>query len=288
MLIGVTARIQVSRRLNLVPGSTTKEQRSAQEQEAIATTKIILGLRMITLVFGKFNVPSGYGLQIVTENVCQASLQFCAILVGAHGQPTPSSAYQCGGVQALDKKELFSNKIGVDLVSCPQRAMFKLIAFFLSTVHGEFLVLEKRYEALSGFSCVGPALADQVLNLRLTLTQRNIAGLQDTVYEMSTPGNARYGHYLTQDEELYGIPSAPAKAPANLFGVSGFNNDFANKRDLQLFLETYRPDMNPNTTSGFISVDDGINNQLPAGAGLIAVCEGYTRYAVATLRLLVA
>jgi hypothetical protein len=35
----------------------------------------------------------------------------------------------------------------------------------------------------------------------------------------------------------------------------------------QTFLETYRPDINPNTTFDFLSVDDGINNQLPADAG---------------------
>ncbi|KAJ7461623.1 family S53 protease [Mycena latifolia] len=285
--------------------------------------------------------------------------------------------------------------------------MLNLIAFFsllLATVHGEFLVVENRDDPPPGFSRVGSAPVDQILNLRLALTQRDIAGLQDTVYEISTPGNARYGQYLTQDEvgqftspseetlsqvnswlsshnltsapitpagdwisvdmtvsqantllaanfstfqnqntnqtvvrtlsysipdalgaaiswvhptvnfpstnaqgspsfrnmtpkaasgismlpgasvstdcrassswtpiciqELYGIPSAPAKAAASLFGVSGFNNNFANKRDLKLFLETYRPDMNPNTTFDLLSVDGGINNQLPAGAGL--------------------
>lgn len=91
-------------------------------------------------------------------------------------------------------------------------------------------------------------------------------------------------------QELYEIPSTPAKPAANVFGVSGFENNFANKRDLkvyhpfplysirttptiahQTFLETYRPDMNPNTTFGLLSVDDGINNQLPAGAGIAGV-----------------
>jgi hypothetical protein len=35
----------------------------------------------------------------------------------------------------------------------------------------------------------------------------------------------------------------------------------------QTFLETYRPDINPNTTFNLLSVDQGINNQLPGGAG---------------------
>ncbi|KAJ7696955.1 peptidase S8/S53 domain-containing protein [Mycena rosella] len=285
--------------------------------------------------------------------------------------------------------------------------MLKTITFFallLATVQSEVLVLEKRDAPPAGFLRVGPTPADQILNLRLALTQGNIAGLQDTVYEINTPGNTRYGQYLTLHEvnsfmapteetvaavnswlaskdltarpitpagdwisvnttasqanellaadfstfqnqetnqtvvrtlsysipgnltggiswvhptvnfpsakalgipslrntpsraasgtfaspsispncrensswtpqclqELYSIPSAPAKPVANVFGVSGFDDDFANKRDLKAFLVRYRLDMNPNTTFDLISVDDGINNQLPAGAGIVS------------------
>ncbi|KAJ6478021.1 family S53 protease [Mycena vulgaris] len=281
--------------------------------------------------------------------------------------------------------------------------MQKPIAFlflFLAGVRANSLVLEKRDGPPPGFSRVGPAPLDQTLNLRLALTQNNIAGLQDTVYDISTPGNARYGQYLTQNEvnkfvapsvetlsqvnswlaahsiasspltpagdwisvnmsvsqanemlaaefstfqnqdtnqtvvrtlsysvpialkagiswvhptvnfpvvktpsvlnmtskavstrasintavsadcrasaswtpacleELYGIPSTPPQPAANSFGVSGFQNGFANERDLKQFLETYRPDMNPNTTFDLITLDGGINNQLPADAGI--------------------
>ncbi|KAJ6522196.1 hypothetical protein DFH09DRAFT_1372758 [Mycena vulgaris] len=69
-------------------------------------------------------------------------------------------------------------------------------------------------------------------------------------------------------EELYGIPSTPPQPAANLFGVSGFQNGFTNERDLKPFLETYRPDMNPNTTFDLITLDGGINNQRPADAGI--------------------
>ncbi|KAJ6464216.1 peptidase S8/S53 domain-containing protein [Mycena vulgaris] len=291
--------------------------------------------------------------------------------------------------------------------------MIKPITFLsllLAGVHGEFLVVEKRDGPGPGFSLTGPTPPGQILNLRLALTQSNIAGLQDAVYDISTPGHARYGQYLTQDkinqfvapseetlsqvtswlaahnlasspitpagdwisvnmtvaqanellvadfstfqnpdtnqtvvrtlsysipnslkaeiswihptvnfppanvrsapfnmmsrtasatprgasvsadcrtssswtpaclQELYGIPSAPAKPAKNLFGVSAFDNEFANKRDLKVFLETYRPDMNPNTTFDLISIDDGINNQLPAGASPFAAPD--IQYAV--------
>ncbi|KAJ7156355.1 family S53 protease [Mycena filopes] len=265
-----------------------------------------------------------------------------------------------------------------------------------------FHELERRDTAPAGFTHIGSAQADEILTLRLALTQGNIPGLHDTVYEVSTPGNARYGQYLSREEvatfiapssetlaavnswlgsneltaspitsagdwilvnmtvsqantlldadfstfqndatnttlirtlsysvpaalkssigwihptiafpeaksarpastvkrpttaatarppagsvsaacrlntswtptciqELYGIPTTPAKAASHVFGISGFDNDFANLRDLKTYLETYRPDMNPNTTFGLITLDGGLNNQLPGGAGL--------------------
>ncbi|KAJ7156531.1 family S53 protease [Mycena crocata] len=280
-----------------------------------------------------------------------------------------------------------------------------IVAFvsFLSVAKCEFVVLERRDDPPAGFSNIGAPPPNQILPLRLSLTQSNTAGLEDTVYEVSTPGNSRYGQYLTQDEvnrfvappkdtlsqvnswltsnnltsspltpagdwilvnmtvsqanqlliadfstfqnqktnqtvvrtlsysvpdtlktsinwiyptvtfpfargigappsyvnktsdavsaraaatsispdcqvdwtpaciqQLYGIPSTKAKDAANVLGISGFGNDFANKRDLKVFLETYRPDIDPNTTFDLISIDGGINNQLPFGAGLEA------------------
>ncbi|KAJ7845098.1 family S53 protease, partial [Mycena leptocephala] len=274
----------------------------------------------------------------------------------------------------------------------------------LAGVNSEFVVLERRDSPPPGFSRLGPPAEDDILTLRLALPSRSIPDLHDVVYEISTPGNIRYGQYLTPDEitqfvapatdtvsrvtswlssnnltatpitpagewiavnmtvsqanallaadfstfqndetnqtvvrtlsysipsalktsidwvhpttsfpkamssaqaafvnktstptsargpmssvsisqdcriksswtprclqELYGIPSTAATQTANVFGVSGFFNEFANKRDLQTFLRVYRPDMDPNTTFDFMSVDGGINNQLPAGAGL--------------------
>jgi tripeptidyl-peptidase-1 len=93
-------------------------------------------------------------------------------------------------------------------------------------------------------------------------------------------------------QQLYGIPSTPAKPAANALGVSTFGNGFANHRDLkvssiknltfvsqshicQLYLETYRPDMNPNTTYNFVSIDNGVDNQLPLDTSPSAVCGDY-------------
>ncbi|KAJ7155603.1 family S53 protease [Mycena filopes] len=262
--------------------------------------------------------------------------------------------------------------------------------------------MERRAAPPAGFTHIGRAPADELLSLRLALPQANISGLHDTVYEVSTPGTARYGQYLSRDEvatfvapssntlsavnswlisndltatpltragdwilvnmtvsqanalldadytrfqnnatnatvvrtlsysvpaelkasiewvhptvafpqarserpastvrpatttasasvpagsisadcrmnsswtlpciqELYGIPSTPAQVTSDSLAVSGFENGFANSRDLKAFLETYRPDMNPNTTFKLVVLDGGLNNQLPGGAGI--------------------
>jgi hypothetical protein len=87
------------------------------------------------------------------------------------------------------------------LVVRPQMLNYLVVLVsFVVTVWSEFLVLERRDSPPPGFSLIGPAPDDQILGLRLALTQGNIFGLQDTVYEISTPGNPRYGQYLTQDE----------------------------------------------------------------------------------------
>jgi tripeptidyl-peptidase-1 len=67
----------------------------------------------------------------------------------------------------------------------------------LAAVRAEYQVLEKRD---NGFSRIGSSPADKILSLRLALAQNDISGLHDTVYDVSTPGNSRYGQYLSQEE----------------------------------------------------------------------------------------
>ncbi|KAJ7035833.1 peptidase S8/S53 domain-containing protein [Mycena alexandri] len=269
------------------------------------------------------------------------------------------------------------------------------VLLLVTVVCGGFVVLERRDNPPNGFLRVGPSPPATILNLRLALTQNDMAGLQETVYDVSTPGNARYGQYLSKEQvegfvapsqdtlngvnswlktnnltsspltaagdwiavsltvsqantllaadfstfqnagtnqtvhrtlsysipttlrtsiniiyptvtfpvakhpsirkktsaasrpnkrtsaissdcpgnwtpaciqELYGIPSTPATPTANTLGVCGFDNEFVDIHDLTAFLKTYRPDIDSNTTFSLISIDDGINNQLPSGA----------------------
>jgi hypothetical protein len=49
----------------------------------------------------------------------------------------------------------------------------------------------------------GPGAEEQTIDLRIGLVSNDIAGLEKAVMEISTPGNARYQKYLTDDEVSY-------------------------------------------------------------------------------------
>lgn len=51
-----------------------------------------------------------------------------------------------------------------------------------------------------GFFEVGPASGDALINLRLTRKPRDIDGLEKVFYEVSTPGNVKYGQHLSKEE----------------------------------------------------------------------------------------
>lgn len=52
----------------------------------------------------------------------------------------------------------------------------------------------------SGFTLVGAASADTVLNLRIAMAQSDPAGLEKALYDVSTPSSPNYGQHLTKDE----------------------------------------------------------------------------------------
>ena len=85
------------------------------------------------------------------------------------------------------------------------RTGFSFLAFFVGAVAGSpsfrsMLVLEQRSDVPVGFVKGAPAPSTTVLNLRLALKQTNIAGLQNMLLDISTPGNALYGETLTNEE----------------------------------------------------------------------------------------
>ena len=61
-------------------------------------------------------------------------------------------------------------------------------------------VHDTRAQAPSSFTAKGAASPDTMLNLRIQLAQSDMAGLEDALMAVSTPGNALYGQHLTVDE----------------------------------------------------------------------------------------
>lgn len=51
-----------------------------------------------------------------------------------------------------------------------------------------------------GFFEVGPASGDSLIILQLALKPRDIDGLEKVFYEISTPGNVKYGQHLSKEE----------------------------------------------------------------------------------------
>jgi tripeptidyl-peptidase-1 len=88
--------------------------------------------------------------------------------------------------------------------------MFKptiTLSLLLAAIRANPLVLEKRDSPPIGFSRIRSTLGDKILSFRLALAQNDVAGLHDTVYDVSTPGSPRYGQYLTKEEVPFMISS---------------------------------------------------------------------------------
>ena len=78
---------------------------------------------------------------------------------------------------------------------------FSFIASSLSQPVARNLRLhETRSSVPPGFSLVGSADADTVLNLRLGLVSSNVDELVETLYDVSTPSSANYGQHLSRSE----------------------------------------------------------------------------------------
>ncbi|KAL5512352.1 hypothetical protein ACEPAG_3344 [Sanghuangporus baumii] len=90
-----------------------------------------------------------------------------------------------------------------------------------SPLFRNFVVHEQRSEIPDGFVKVGAAPADQVLNLRLALVNSDMAGLEEKLYAVSTPGSALYGQHLSKEEvEEFVKPSPDSVAIVNQFLAS--------------------------------------------------------------------
>lgn len=82
--------------------------------------------------------------------------------------------------------------------------MFKLYAllviFSYFRAFAVMMVKEKRGLVPQGFVSKGAPAADKMLTMRAALTQNGIEGLEQVLYDISTPGSPNYLQHLSKDE----------------------------------------------------------------------------------------
>jgi tripeptidyl-peptidase-1 len=66
-------------------------------------------------------------------------------------------------------------------------------------------------------------------------------------------------------QSLYGLPTASVSKSSPGIAVPGFINEYANYADLSLFLQQFRPDLNPPPSFTVASVDGGLDDQSEPG-----------------------
>ncbi len=76
-------------------------------------------------------------------------------------------------------------------------------------------------------------------------------------------------------QDLYNIPTTPAKESSNILGVTGYINQWPNDDDLSTFLSDYRTDISSSTTFTLQTIDGGSDPQTQSEAGDEAVCVAH-------------
>ncbi|KAF7363118.1 Family S53 protease-like protein [Mycena venus] len=68
-------------------------------------------------------------------------------------------------------------------------------------------------------------------------------------------------------QSIYGIPATPATQSNNTLLVTAYVDQFAQKADLEQFLEALRPDIDPSSSFSLLSLDGGIDPQNATESG---------------------
>ncbi|KAJ7844184.1 family S53 protease-like protein [Mycena leptocephala] len=86
---------------------------------------------------------------------------------------------------------------------------------------GRMVVHESRAAAPVGFVSQGVAPAEQMLTLRVALASNNIAGLEEKLMSLSTPGNPEFRQWLSMEEvKAFVQPSAETVAAFDAFAAA--------------------------------------------------------------------
>ncbi|KIK69755.1 hypothetical protein GYMLUDRAFT_34144 [Collybiopsis luxurians FD-317 M1] len=97
------------------------------------------------------------------------------------------------------------------ILSYAPLASAALLVPVLATPTRRAMTVHEDRSTPSSYASSGKPTDDTVLNLRLALTPVNMPGLETTLYDVSTPGSAKYGQHLSLDEvKAFAAPSDDA------------------------------------------------------------------------------
>ncbi|KAJ7071363.1 family S53 protease-like protein [Mycena amicta] len=99
------------------------------------------------------------------------------------------------------------------------RKLLNVLSLVAATSAASMMVLhERRATAPSGFTNQGAAAADEAITLRVGLAPNNLAGLQDRLLAVSTPGSSDFRQWLSMEEvKSFVEPSAETLAAFETF-----------------------------------------------------------------------
>lgn len=78
--------------------------------------------------------------------------------------------------------------------------LLAVLSLGIVTSAGSMVLLEQRTAAPTGFVRQGAAPANNTLTLRVALTSNNVAGLQEKLRSIATPGTSDFRQWLSKDE----------------------------------------------------------------------------------------
>ncbi|KAF7973164.1 hypothetical protein HWV62_15843 [Athelia sp. TMB] len=106
--------------------------------------------------------------------------------------------------------------------------MYNSLALVFAGSGTNMLVLSSRNAPADGFVYQGPPSADSSISLRIALAQADTKGLENALYEVSTPSSSKFGKHLSKAEvEKYVTPTSETQTTIMSFlssyGVTATN-----------------------------------------------------------------
>ncbi|KAJ7266463.1 family S53 protease-like protein [Mycena haematopus] len=96
--------------------------------------------------------------------------------------------------------------------------LLTLLSVVVATSAASMVLHEQRTAAPGGFVRVGAAPASEMITLRVALTSNNVAGLEEQLRSIATPGSSNFRQWLSMDDvKTYAQPSAETVSAFNAF-----------------------------------------------------------------------